>query len=166
MENVNVNKVSLSETSLSETSLSDTSLSYLKRGSPWFRFLAILALIGVIFMAAVGLIALAAGLIDYFNADGGREALRQIGMGAGYLLIAPLALVTAVFMLRSSKALKLFCQKPEGNGAKLEVCFKNLKSLAKFSGILSIVLLALAVAAVICVIIAALVVGSTFTKAL
>jgi hypothetical protein len=113
-------------------------LVYLKGASPWLRFIGILQYIGCGFMVAGGLVSLIAGpLMEDFNIDGTIGALT----GGVYLVLAVIMFFPARFIYSFGARLRNYFL---SNGEKeLELAFKYNKSLWKFYGIVTIVVLAL-----------------------
>jgi cytochrome b561 len=149
---------------MNDVILTEASQGYIKKSSPWFRFIAILSLIGTICMFLFALGMLIMGIIQLASAvrsPDSREAMASLGMGIMYVIMAPFTLVGTIFMLRASKAIKTFknTAPEQATGQILDPAFKNLKSLVKFWGIILIVLLALMVIGLIIVIIAGVAVG-------
>ena len=128
--------------------LTDTMLKNLRDASPWLRFMGIMGFIGSGFMVLAGtlfIFILPFGISifddgsDFFSGLLGSSSL-MIGysmyfIGGGLLMFFP-ALFTYRF---GAKIREFFLSNSEG---ELELAFRNNKSLWKFYGILTIIMLA------------------------
>ncbi|MDR0909255.1 MAG: DUF5362 family protein [Spirochaetaceae bacterium] len=117
---------------------------YVKESSPWVKFLAVISLIAAIFMIISGLVLIISGTAtispfgDFlYDVDTG---LPQFAMGIGYVIGGGITIIPTVYMLKCAKGMKGF--KADESEESLELAAKNLKRLVKFSGILTIVMLA------------------------
>jgi hypothetical protein len=118
--------------------VNDHILLYLKEASPWLRFIGIVYYIVCGFMVAGGLISLiAAPLMENLDIDGTTGFLT----GIGYLVSAVIMFFPARFIYSFGARLRNYFL---SNKAKeLELAFKYNKSLWKFYGVMTIVILAL-----------------------
>ena len=109
---------------------------YLLEAAKWGQFLAIMGYIFVGLMVIIAFVfMLASKHFPGFNTNGSLT----IGFGALYLLLAGLYMIPVTYLQRFSTQVKYgIINKDELNVAE---SFKNLKSLFKFSGISTIVLI-------------------------
>jgi len=110
----------------------------LGQAAPWLKFLAVLGYIAVGLIAVVGVIlAVAAGFLGSLVAGFG--ALGPM-IGLIYLALAVVMFFPARILGRMAKAAKKY--KLQGDAADLEAAVGAVKGLAKFYGVMAIVLLA------------------------
>lgn len=109
---------------------------YLLETAKWGQFLAIMGYIFVGLMVIIAFVfMLASKYFTGFNTNGSLT----LGFGALYLLLAGLYMIPVTYLHRFSTQVKYgIINKDELN---VEESFKNLKSLFKFSGISTIVLI-------------------------
>lgn len=110
----------------------------LGQAAPWLKFLTVLGYIAVGFIAVIGLLLAVAGgflggLIPGFG------ALGPI-LGLVYVALAVVMFFPARILGRMAKAAKKY--KLQGDAADLEVAAGAVKGLAKFYGVMALVLLA------------------------
>ena len=124
--------------------------SYLRGISAWTKFFGILYSISAGFLILFGIIAAIAGFA-------GEEAIAAI-LGCVYVVLGGVVIIPTVYMFKSSGALKAGLVADDET--KLTEAAKNGRSTLKFMGIMSIVVIALSIIAV--VIIAAVGVAEAF----
>jgi hypothetical protein len=130
--------------------LTETMILYLKRASPWLRFMGIMGfivcgivvLIGLIFLFALPVMGSLWGSISEF---GDLSAAFGTALGAVigavyFFAIAALSFFPALFSFNFGNKIRAYLQ--SGSDQDLELAFKNNKSLWKFNGILTIIGLA------------------------
>jgi len=107
--------------------------------SPWIRFLAILGFIGVGVLVLAGL-----GLAIFGGVLGAAVGMGFLGpiIGLVYIALAVVLFFPTRTQLRLATQSRLY--KTSGDPAALESFAVNVKSLAVFYGVLSIIVLALA----------------------
>jgi hypothetical protein len=120
----------------------------------WQKILGVLMMIGVVLMALAGIVMVVAGFVagDEIDDNPIVGQFGAIGAGILYLVMAFLYYFFAHYLLKASKALKLWGI--TNDEADLTKGLKNTKSFFKFSGILSLVSIAICVIAVIVIAIA------------
>jgi len=125
----------------SELKFSDTTNFFLAQAAKWARFLSVLGFI------VVGLMVIMAFIIPsmmvnnpvYSELGTSYTMGMKVGMTVMYLIIALITFFPCLFLSRFGKKMRIALE--EGNQESLEISFENLKSLFKFYGILSIVVL-------------------------
>jgi hypothetical protein len=130
--------------------------SYLLETAKWQKFLGVVMMVCVVLMAIGGIAIIATGS---FFADQVEDnpILAQFGMsgfGIMYLLMAVLYYFYARYLLRAAKGLKAWGVSEDE--ADLTFGLKNNKSYFKFSGILTIIALAIVAIALVAGVIAAI----------
>nr|WP_321452021.1 hypothetical protein [uncultured Carboxylicivirga sp.] len=136
MENVDNNE----QTDISVILTSNEIKSYLLEASKWAKFLAIMGFIGVGFMALAGVIA-TIGLTIAGGASMGLSGLPVGLIGVFYLVIALIYYFPVSYLYKFATKTK---QAIIGeNSFTLTAGFSNLKSLFKFMGVFTIVILSL-----------------------
>ncbi|GMO26100.1 MAG: hypothetical protein Ta2B_06100 [Termitinemataceae bacterium] len=133
--------------------LSDNAIAHLKDASPWIRFLAIVGYIGCGFMVLVGIVMLIVGAatanLDFPDLsefaygtmlEGILKSFTGI-IGFFYIGSAVIAFFPAKFLWTFGSKLRNFIQSNSAN--ELELALKNNKSFWKYTGILTIVSLAI-----------------------
>lgn len=111
---------------------------YLLQTSKWGKFLAIMGYIGVGLLVLVALFMLIGG--SMFNEIAGTEFPTGL-FGASYFLLAALYFIPVSYLYRFSVQMKHGLMISDVN--EITSGFRNLKSLYKFFGILTIVLISL-----------------------
>ncbi len=125
----------------------------LRESAKWGKFLAIIGLIisGMIVVFAF----LLPSLIDSISAAQHSEFLPEgskAGITFNFILIAALMFFPCLFLLRFSNGMKRALE--EINQDEFTVAFSNLKTLLKFYGILTIIILAIYALAIVLYLIA------------
>nr|WP_319398291.1 hypothetical protein [uncultured Carboxylicivirga sp.] len=136
MENVDNNE----QTDISVILTSNEIKSYLLEASKWAKFLAIMGFIGVGFMALAGVIA-TIGLTIAGGASMGLSGLPVGLIGVFYLVIALIYYFPVSYLYKFSTKTKQAIMGE--NSFTLTAAFSNLKSLFKFMGVFTIVILSL-----------------------
>lgn len=134
--------------------IDELSQAYLIETSKWGKFLAIVGYIGMGFLVLVGL-----GM--FF----GMSILKEVAdmpfnpgiFGIIYLIIAVVYYFPVTYLYRYSRTLREGIE--TGNAQKITTGFKNLKSLFKFTGIITIVFLAINILMLLFAIPAAIIAG-------
>lgn len=114
------------------------STNYLEETRKWARFLSIM---GFIMIGILVIIALFAGSLFSSLGSGMTGALPATMITIVYLLIALLYFFPVLYLYRFSVQMKVALQ--ESNQESLSGSFGNLKSMFKFMGIMTIIVLAL-----------------------
>jgi hypothetical protein len=143
---------------MADVILNENTQEYLRKSSPWVRFFAILWVISCIVLVVFGIVMMIIGIVasPYLPDD-----LAFIGiMGVLYVVMAGFFIIPMRYLLRCSKALRDFALKDDAEA--LEPAAKNMKSLLKFCGILSIISIALALVGLVITVIVAVVMASGF----
>lgn len=116
--------------------------------SKWMKFLAILGCIGAVFMILCGICVMAfSGVMDFGFYDVPGGSFITIFMGIFYLIMAGLYIYPILCLLRASKAAQMAVEM--NSNEQMVEFLSNSKSFWKFCGILTIVMLALSVIALI-----------------
>ena len=130
--------------------LTETMLIYLKEASPWLRFLGVLGFIGAGMTALSGLsfLAIVPLMEAIFDSASGFESLGDAfgaifsgGMSVFFIGAGALMFFPSLFMYRFGDKIRGYLR--TGADQDLELAFKNNKSLWKFTGIISIIYLAI-----------------------
>lgn len=113
---------------MADFNITPASKGYLRQMSGWTRFLYVMNVIGVVFMAILG-------VVCFFVPEiaGDNEALPGYLLGCLYLITAGVMVPPAVFLSRAAKASKSAAA--DEDSLQLEEALKNYKSLFKFYGI-------------------------------
>jgi hypothetical protein len=130
--------------------------SYLLETAKWQKFLGVVMMVCVVLMAIGGIAIIATGSFFADQVDD-NPLLAQFGMsgfGVMYLLMAVLYYFYARYLLRAAKGLKAWGVSEDE--ADLTFGLKNNKSYFKFSGILTIIALAIVAIALVAGVIAAI----------
>ena len=145
---------------VSQGILTDTMLKYLCDASPWLRFMGIMGFIGSGFTVLLGFILIILSSFSVNIFDDASFFSNLIGpfsimiayalysLGAGLLMFFP-----ALFCYRFGAKIRNFIL--TNSESELEQAFKNNKSLWKFTGILTIIAMAIIPMMIIIMIIAA-----------
>jgi hypothetical protein len=138
----------------SSGTITETMVVHLKGASPWLRFLGIIGFIGCGFLGLSGIIMLAA--MPALGPELSETASRILGrsLGAFYLVLGVAVFFPALFTYNFGARLRNFIR----NNAEreLELAFKYNKSYWKFSGIMTIISLAIIPVAIVIGVIAGL----------
>jgi len=133
-------------------SFNETMVACLKKASPWMRFIAVLYFIGAALMALFGVIFLlgggtaAASFFDSIDRTGDIRSWSGVAgvtafIGVFYIAIAVLIFFPGRFLYKTGAMLRDFSLTL--SGASLETAFRNNHYYWKFTGILTIIFLAL-----------------------
>ena len=127
---------------LTDRVLTENMVFYLKKASPWMRFVGIAGFVGLGFSVIIILI-LAFGIRNMIPNTPEFVALRAIGPGSAliYILFLAFYFFPVFFLFRFGKYIKSYAY--TGNNRDLEEAFKNNKLLWNFIGVLTIVGLSL-----------------------
>jgi hypothetical protein len=144
----------------SRDGLTETMIRHLKGASPWLRFLGVIGYIGAVFIALMGiaLIIVEAGNIYALARIFGNHV--DTVMGAVYMVMGVVAFFPAHFTYKFGIKIRDYLL--GGGSGDLETAFRYNHALWKFSGVLVIVWLSLAVLAIVGGVIFALVVAFQF----
>ena len=130
--------------------VTENSKKYLKIASSWSKFMAILKFVAIGFMILTALVLLAAGSAMESYAG---KSIPSFALGLCYLVAAIVAFFPARFLyLFSQKAANALAI---NDTLEIEKAFKNLKSYWKFTGIMTIIILALSITVVPIIVIVA-----------
>lgn len=130
-----------------ELKVTSPAKSYLATTTKWGKFLYVVFLILFVFMALCSILFLVLGKEPI-------EDTPAFAFGIAFLVGIALYIAPLIFFGRSLKAAKAAVESDDD--AQLTEAFKNQKSLLKYTGILTIVLLAFYVVVLIAVIVAAI----------
>ena len=122
--------------------VTENAKKYLKTTSSWTFFMAVLSFVGIAVLALGGIIMLI--MVQSNLADGIADVLSSglySFLGFFYLAMAIVMVFPALFLLRFSQKTKSALATQNAN--ELEEGIENMKSYWKFSGIMTIVMLAL-----------------------
>jgi hypothetical protein len=119
--------------------LNETMKEYLGAASPWLRFIGVLSFIGFGFTALGGVFMLI--LTPFMDDIPGLGEMGGLFMGIFYLVSAALIFFPARFIYSFGSRLRNYFL--SNSPKELELAFKNNKSIWKFYGVFSIVILAL-----------------------
>lgn len=133
------------QNNLFELQIDELSNSYLMETAKWAKFLSILGfvLLGLMLLAGISL-AFSFGAL--LSGSGRSELAKTIGVGVGYILVCSLYFFPCLYLYRFASNMKIALQ--AGESIQLQTSFKNLKSSFRFVGILTIIVLALYVFAI------------------
>ena len=111
----------------------------MKETAKWSKFLSIIGFIGSGLMVIIGLFA-SAVMSSMFNTYGsGAGGFSSITFGIMYVLMGALYFVPSLYLYNYSNKMKLALA--TSNAVELEEAFLNQKSLFKFWGVLTIVII-------------------------
>lgn len=130
-----------------ELKVTPAAKSYLATATKWGKFIFVLFLIAIVFLVLLSVVFLVLGSQEINDVP-------AFVFGLVYLAATALYIAPCIFLGRSLKAAKAAVESDDE--AQLTDAFKNQKSLLKYTGILSIVALAISLVAVIAVIVAAI----------
>ncbi|MDR3201413.1 MAG: DUF5362 family protein [Spirochaetales bacterium] len=136
-------------------------ISYLKGASPWMRFIGIMGFIscGIMILWGISMSFLPALVLQTWEFEGSGLAA---GMGAlvgiVYIIIAVFTFLPARWLYKTGAKIRSYVR--TGADADLEEAFRNNKALWKFTGIITIISLAIIPALIILSVLAA--VGTAF----
>ena len=126
-----------------ELKVTPAAKSYLATSTKWGKFIFVLFLIAIVFLVLLSVVFLVLGSQEINDVP-------AFVFGLVYLAATALYIAPCIFLGRSLKAAKAAVESDDE--AQLTDAFKNQKSLLKYTGILSIVALAISLVAVIIVI--------------
>ncbi len=119
----------------------DRTVSILRQTKPWVRFFSVLTFIASAFVVLGGL-AIGASMV------GGSTGVLEVVLGVVvFMLLAPTYIITAVFLKRYADRIESFVQ--ERSTGTLAFALEAQKSYWKFSGIITLVIVAIAVVGVV-----------------
>ncbi|MCR5547349.1 MAG: hypothetical protein K6F25_01195 [Bacteroidales bacterium] len=130
-----------------ELKVTPAAKSFLATTTKWGKFLYVVVLILFVFMALCSILFLVLGKEPI-------EDTPAFAFGIGFLVALALYIAPLIFFGRSLKAAKAAVESDDD--AQLTEAFKNQKSLLKYTGILTIVVLALYAVLIVAVIAAAI----------
>ena len=128
--------------------VTENSKKYLKTTASWTTFMAVLGFIGIAFLVLCGIMVMLTGNLV---ANVSYQPMPFHGffsvIGVFYIAIAVIAFFPALFLLRFSQQMNkaLLSQ----DTLVLEDAFKNMKAYWKFTGIYTIVMIALCIIAIV-----------------
>ena len=117
--------------------LTENSLIFMAEVVKWAKFLAICAFVGLGIMLLIG----AGVILIQFQGQAEAEGLSAVIMGVFYILMAVLYFFPAMYLYRFATASAEAIENL--NDDTLEDGLENLKSLFRFTGILTIIVLSL-----------------------
>jgi hypothetical protein len=132
--------------SLFELEIDSLSKGYLSESAKWGKFLSIIGFIGCGLLVLAGIIMatqvgqMNKAIRDYGGQDAGFARLGPV-IGIAYALVALLYFFPSLYLFRFSNHMKLALV--SNDQQRLVVSFMNLKSMFKFVGILTIIVLGL-----------------------
>ncbi len=123
--------------------------SFLSETAKWGKFFAILGFIGSVILVLVGVI-VATNYEEFekaINANGNNRTVTDIGPAIGiiYVVGAIIYFFPCLYLLKFSNQIKTALASDDQT--KLTSAFKNLKSMFRFVGVLTIILIALFIVA-------------------
>jgi drug/metabolite transporter (DMT)-like permease len=123
----------------------------LSEAARWGKFLAIIGFIGCVFIVLAGIVmATQSSELDRaFSTYGEENPFEKLGPGIAvvYILLAALYFFPCLYLLRFSSHMQTAIA--SGNQEKMTSAFKNLKSMFKFVGILTIIIIAIYILAIV-----------------
>lgn len=133
-------------TSLFHLNLEEQSKSFLAESARWGKFLAIVGFVVCALVVIVGIYLATAGSEMAYQ-YGGRSSFRGIGgaMAIGYIIVALIYFFPCLYLLRFSNHMKAALA--ANDQANLTASFQNLKSMFKFVGIFTIIIISIYVLA-------------------
>ena len=134
--------------SASATVISEKTFQFIKKASPWAKFLGVVSYIGAGFCALFGLVAIVIGQIPFTapvqNLSGTAAAFAGVSgalVGILYIGIGIMLFFPSRYLYLLGKSMKNF--KSSSDGSALEDVARYAKNLLKFYGILAIVVLSI-----------------------
>ena len=131
------------ENTFNSLSLSEKSCEYVKTTAFWSKLLAIINFIALGFMVLAGIFMIAFSGILANAGDVPLPAAFYCGIGLFYIAIAVITLFPVIYLFRFGKKAPIAVN--SNDSEILEESLKNMKSYWKFTGILTIVCIALCV---------------------
>lgn len=119
-------------------SINSSVKAYLLESAKWGRFLAIM---GYVFIVIMVIVSFSLMITSKFFPATNTNSFQTLGLGALYLLLSGLYIIPITYLHRFSTQVKYGVL--NNDELNVEESFKNLKSLFKFSGISTIVILVL-----------------------
>jgi hypothetical protein len=138
----------------SSGTLTETMAFYLKGASPWLRFLGVLGFIGCGILAVIGIVTLIVMPSLVPEIGEAWSSIAGTSLGSLYIILGVVGFFPARFIYKFGTKIRGFLW--SNSEQELELAFKYNKSFWKFSGIVTIVYLAIIPAAIVIGIIAAL----------
>ncbi len=136
---------------------------YVSATSKWLKFMGIIMIISLAFMALAGIVMMAAGTWIYSLSSMNNSLYAIPGvhtvMGVMYIILAGIYVFPTVYILRAAKAGKTAVISQDNE--QMVVYAKNMKSYWKFCGIVCIIALAAAVLCIIGGIVAGVAIAAT-----
>lgn len=127
--------------------------SFLSETAKWGKFLAIIGFIGCVFIVLAGIVVATqyAEFDKAFSAYGNDNPFGKIGPGIAvvYVLIALVYFFPCLYLLKFSNHMKTAMA--SDNQEQMTIAFRNLKSMFKFVGILTIIGIAIYILAIVVV---------------
>lgn len=141
------------EKSLFGLSVDAQARSFLSETAKWGKFFAILGIIGCVFAVLAGVV-VATNYNEFdkaINAYGNNNPVSEIGPAIGivYVVAAVIYFFPCLYLLRFSNQMKTALA--SDNQEQMTLAFKNLKSTFKFFGILTIIIIAIYILAIVVV---------------
>ncbi len=131
--------------SLFSLSLDAQSRNFLSETAKWGKFLAIIGFIICVLIVALGIfiVTQTSQLDKVFGEYGGSSSLSGLGpaMAAVYIIIAVIYFFPCLYLFRFSNHMNAAISSDDQ--ANLTVAFQNLKSMFKFVGIFTIILISI-----------------------
>ncbi|MDR2057332.1 MAG: DUF5362 domain-containing protein [Dysgonamonadaceae bacterium] len=150
----------ISEHNLPELQITENAKKQLKSTTTWTAFFAVLYFIGIVFLFLSGITMLISnsfltGFFDTFSTEMGNVFSPMfIIMGILYIVIAVIMIFPALYLYRYSQKIKEALA--QNDSLILENAIGNMKSYWRFTGILTIVYIALCIICIPAIIIAAI----------
>lgn len=123
-------------------SITEPMLLSLRRTKPWVRVMSVIGFISVGFMAITG----AFNISSMFRAESGLPFMPMIFMGVLNILMALLYLLPSLYLFKFASSLG--CLLDGGGADDLEEALSHQKAFWKFVGILTLVLLGIALSGI------------------
>jgi hypothetical protein len=141
------------QTQVSEAKITDHMVNSVRSTKPWTRFLSILGFIAVAFMLVFGILMMVVkNILPQANGD-----FPVVLMGLMYILMSLFYLFPSMYLFKYSSAVDRFLL--SGRESEMESALSYQKSFWKFVGILSLIMIIIAILGIIAAIIIPLILG-------
>jgi hypothetical protein len=131
--------------------ISENSKEFLMESAKWARFLAIVSFVGLGIIVLVGVLFLFS-IIPMTSSNSEAAQFMPPIVGVLYLLMAVLYFFPTMYLYRFATSIQKALSESESNS--LELGFENLKSLFRFIGILTIIVLSFYVLTILLMVVA------------
>lgn len=134
----------------SSLEISENSKDFLMESAKWARFISIVSFVGLGIISLIGVLFLFSIIPIETNKSEMNQMMPPV-IGVLYLLMAVLYFFPTMYLFRFATSIHTALSQPESN--TLELGFENLKSLFRFIGILTIIVLSFYVLAILMIVI-------------